>query len=43
MFMSLQKNAGQNHNTKKAGRPFESVAKFRCLGTTLKNQNNMVI
>lgn len=43
MFMPLQKNAGQNHNTKKASKPFQSVAKFRCLGTKLKNQNNMII
>jgi hypothetical protein len=43
MFMPLQENAGQNNNTKKGSKPFESEAKFRCLGTTLKNQNNMLI
>jgi len=43
MFISLQKNAGQNHNTKQAIKPFENVAKFRCLGTALKNQNNVII
>jgi len=42
MFLSLQKNAGQNHNTEKVSKPSESVTKFRCLGTTLKNQNNMI-
>jgi hypothetical protein len=37
-LMSCQQNAGQNHNTKKANRPFENVAQFKYSGTTVTNQ-----
>jgi hypothetical protein len=32
--------AGQGHSIKIANRPFEDVAKFKYLGTTLTDQNS---
>jgi hypothetical protein len=34
MLLSCQQNARQNHD-----RYFENVAQFKCLGTTVRNQN----
>jgi hypothetical protein len=39
MFMSCHQTTGQNHHIKAANRSFEKVAKFKYLGTMLKNQN----
>jgi hypothetical protein len=36
---SCHQNAGQNHDIKIGNRCFENVAQFRCLGTTITNQN----
>jgi hypothetical protein len=41
MIMSRHPNSGQNQNIRIANESFESVAKFKCLGTTLKNQNDI--
>jgi hypothetical protein len=34
-------NAGQNHGMKIVNTPFENVAKFKRLGTTITNQNSI--
>jgi hypothetical protein len=39
MLLSRHRNAGQNHDVKMGNRCFENVAQFRCLGTTITNQN----
>jgi hypothetical protein len=39
MFMSHHQNAGQNHSLLTANTPFENLAKFIYLGTTVTNQN----
>jgi hypothetical protein len=39
--MSRHPNSGQNQNIRIANESFESVAKFRYLGTTLTNQNDI--
>ena len=39
MFMSHKQNGGQNHNIKIRNKYFESVAKFKYLGTILTFQN----
>jgi hypothetical protein len=39
MLLSRHQNAGQNHDRKTANRSFENVAEFKCLGTTVTNQN----
>jgi hypothetical protein len=39
MLVSRCQNAGQRQSIKIGNRPFESVAKFKYLGTTLTDQN----
>jgi hypothetical protein len=39
MFRHL--NSGKNQNIRKANESFENVTKFKCLGTTLANQNDI--
>jgi hypothetical protein len=39
--MTRQPNSGQNQNIRTANESFEKVAKFKCLGTTLTNQNDI--
>jgi hypothetical protein len=41
MIMSRYPNSGQNQNIRIANEPFESVAKFKYLGKTLSNQNDI--
>jgi hypothetical protein len=41
MIVSRHPNSGQNQNIKIANDWFEKVAKFKYLGTTLRNQNNI--
>jgi hypothetical protein len=41
MLMSRSQKFGQKHRIKIVNRSFEDVAKFRYLGTTLTDQNNM--
>jgi hypothetical protein len=41
MVMSCQQNPGQNQNMRTADESFENVAKFKYLGTTLTNQNDI--
>jgi hypothetical protein len=41
MIMSLHQNSGQNQNIRIANESFESVAKFKYLGTALTNQNDI--
>jgi hypothetical protein len=41
MIMSRHPNSGQNQNIRRANESFENVAKFRYLGTTLTNQNEI--
>jgi hypothetical protein len=39
--MSRHPNSGQNQNIRTANESFENVAKFKYLGTTLTNQNDI--
>jgi hypothetical protein len=41
MIMSRYPNSGQNQNIRTANESFENVAKFKYLGTTLTNQNDI--
>jgi F0F1-type ATP synthase alpha subunit len=41
MIMSRHQNSGQNQNIRRADESFENVAKFKYLGTTLTNQNDI--
>jgi hypothetical protein len=41
MILSCHPNSGQNQNIKIANESFENVAKFKYLGTTLTNQNDI--
>jgi hypothetical protein len=41
MIMSCHPNSGQNQNIRIADEPFEKVSKFKYLGTTLTNQNDI--
>jgi hypothetical protein len=41
MVMSRDQNAGRNHSIKTDNSSFERVEEFRCLGTTLTNQNSI--
>jgi hypothetical protein len=41
MLMSCHPNSGQNQNIRTANESFEKVAKFKYLGMTLKNQNDI--
>jgi hypothetical protein len=39
MLVSYPQNVGQNRDIKIANRSFENVSQFKCLGTTVRNQN----
>jgi hypothetical protein len=41
MIMSHHSDSGQNQNIRRANELFENVAKFKYLGTTLTNQNDI--
>jgi hypothetical protein len=41
MFISREKNAGQNHNIKICNKSFERLERVKYLGTTLINQNSI--
>jgi hypothetical protein len=41
MLMPHYQKAGKNHSIKIENRSFEGVAKFKCLGKTLTDQNCM--
>jgi hypothetical protein len=41
MIMSRHPNSGQNQNMRIANESFENVEKFKYLGTTLTNQNDI--
>jgi hypothetical protein len=41
MIMSRHPNSGQNQNIRIANESFENVKKFKYLGTTLTNQNDI--
>jgi hypothetical protein len=41
MIISRHPNSGQNQNIRIANESFEKVAKFKYLGTTLTNQNDI--
>jgi hypothetical protein len=41
MIISRHPNSGQNQNVRIANKSFENMAKFKYLGTTLTNQNDI--
>jgi hypothetical protein len=41
MIMSRHPNSGQNQNIRISNESFENVAKFKYMGTTLTNQNDI--
>ena len=41
MAMSRDQNAGRNHSVRIDNNTFERVEEFKCLGTTLTNQNSI--
>jgi hypothetical protein len=41
MIMSRRPNSGQNQNIRIANESFENVAKFKYLGATLTDQNDI--
>jgi hypothetical protein len=41
MIVSHHQNSGQNQNIRTANEPFENVAEFKYLGTTLTNQTDI--
>jgi hypothetical protein len=41
MIMSRHQNLGQNQNIRIVNESFENVSKFKYLGTTLTNQNDI--
>jgi hypothetical protein len=41
MIISCHPNPGRNQNIRKANESFEKVAKFKYLGMTLTNQNDI--
>jgi hypothetical protein len=41
MIMSRNPNSGQNQNLRIANESFENVARFKHLGTTITNQNDI--
>jgi hypothetical protein len=41
MIMSRYPNSGQNQNIRRANESFEKLAKFKYLGTTVTNQNDI--
>jgi hypothetical protein len=41
MIMSRYPNSGQNQNIRITNESFENMAKFKYLGTTLTNQNDI--
>jgi hypothetical protein len=41
MIMSRYPNSGQNQNIRIANESFENVAKFKYLGATLRNQDDI--
>jgi hypothetical protein len=41
MIMSRHPNSGKNQNIRTVNESFENVAKFKCLGKTLTNQNDI--
>jgi len=41
MVMPRDQNAGRSHNIKSENSSLESVEEFKCLGTTLTNQNSV--
>jgi len=41
MVMSRDQNAGRNHSVRIDNSTFERAEEFKCLGTTLTNQNSI--